>query len=258
MFPDSDTGSGDEWIDIADAQSDTNTDDINNDINSADIDDNSESEAEGYETDSEDNDIHSESRATALEDCTSESSESERELHHVSEKPQFTEDRKGNLTPAASCKDESLKKRFRHSSHNTKAACRKKLSKHTNGRERRGDKMSEDELAQLLKQRKERAAIIGQTRVRGERVYECAVVLFGGKGVRLWVSYGVCRELSGVLCDRFKVSHRNYSGSAYHTLCSGYSLVPRPLPDFISQPCRKIGRRHGIKTTSWTGNGGFG
>ena len=60
--------------------------------------------------------------------------------------------------------------------------------------------MSEDELAQLLKQRKERAAIIGQTRVRGERVYEYAVVLFGGKGVRLWVSDGVCRELSGVLC----------------------------------------------------------
>ena len=57
----------------------------------------------------------------------------------------------------------------------------------------------------------------------GESVSECAVV-FGGKGVRLWVSYGVCRELSGVLCDRYKVSHRNYSGSAYHTLCSGYFL----------------------------------
>ena len=26
------------------------------------------------------------------------------------------------------------------------------------------------------------------------------------------------------------------------------SLVPRPLPDFISQPWRKIGRRPGIKT----------
>ena len=36
------------------------------------------------------------------------------------------------------------------------------------------------------------------------------------------------------------------------------SLVPRPLPDFISQPWRKIGRRPGIKTTSQTGNGGLG
>ena len=27
----------------------------------------------------------------------------------------------------------------------------------------------------------------------------------------------------------------------------GSSLVPRPLPDFISQPWRKIGRRPGIK-----------
>ena len=37
-----------------------------------------------------------------------------------------------------------------------------------------------------------------------------------------------------------------------------YSLVPRPLPDFISQPWRKIGRRPGIKTMSQTGNGGLG
>ena len=29
-------------------------------------------------------------------------------------------------------------------------------------------------------------------------------------------------------------------------------LVPRPLPDFILQPWRKIGRRHGIKTRSQT------
>ena len=79
------------------------------------------------------------------------------------------------MTAAASCKDENSNKRFQHLSHNTKAPCRKKLSKHTNGGERRGDKMSEDELAQLLKQRKERAAIIGQTRVRGE--IECMNVL---------------------------------------------------------------------------------
>ena len=32
------------------------------------------------------------------------------------------------------------------------------------------------------------------------------------------------------------------------------SHVPRPLPDFISQPWGKIG----IKTTSQTGNGGLG
>ena len=43
----------------------------------------------------------------------------------------------------------------------------------TETRERRGDKMFKDELAQLLKQRKERAAIIGQTRVRGERERVC-------------------------------------------------------------------------------------
>ena len=36
------------------------------------------------------------------------------------------------------------------------------------------------------------------------------------------------------------------------------SLVPRPLPDFISQPWRKIGRRPGTITTSRTGNGGLG
>ena len=36
------------------------------------------------------------------------------------------------------------------------------------------------------------------------------------------------------------------------------SLVPRPLPDFFSQPWKKIGRRSGIKTKSRTGNGGLG
>ena len=36
------------------------------------------------------------------------------------------------------------------------------------------------------------------------------------------------------------------------------SLVPRPLPDFISQPWRKIGRRPCTITTSRTGNGGLG
>ena len=36
------------------------------------------------------------------------------------------------------------------------------------------------------------------------------------------------------------------------------SLVQRPLPDFISQPWRKIARRPEIKTTSRTGNGGLG
>ena len=29
------------------------------------------------------------------------------------------------------------------------------------------------------------------------------------------------------------------------------SLVPRPLPDFISQPWRKIGRRTGTNDTDW-------
>ena len=36
------------------------------------------------------------------------------------------------------------------------------------------------------------------------------------------------------------------------------SLVPRPLPDFILQPWRKLGRRPGTSTTSRTGNGGLG
>ena len=36
------------------------------------------------------------------------------------------------------------------------------------------------------------------------------------------------------------------------------SLVPRPLPDFISQLWRKIGRRPVINAMSQTGNGGLG
>ena len=36
------------------------------------------------------------------------------------------------------------------------------------------------------------------------------------------------------------------------------SLVPWPLPDFISQPWRKIGRKPGNIATSRTGNGGLG
>ena len=35
------------------------------------------------------------------------------------------------------------------------------------------------------------------------------------------------------------------------------SLVPMPLPDFILQPWRKIGRRPGTITTSRAGNGGL-
>ena len=40
-------------------------------------------------------------------------------------------------------------------------------------------------------------------------------------------------------------------------MCMWRSLVPRPLPDFISQPWRKIGRRPGTITTSRAGNGGL-
>ena len=36
------------------------------------------------------------------------------------------------------------------------------------------------------------------------------------------------------------------------------SLIPRPLPDFISQLWRRIRRRPGIIATSWAGNGGLG
>ena len=182
MFPDSDAGSGDEWIDIADTQSVTNTELVTSDG----IDDNLESEAEGYETDSEDNDIHSENGADELEEHTTESSESDNDIHDsdTCENPQFTKDRKGNST-AASCTDrDGLNKRFPASSDDTRTTCRKKykkLSKHGEGGGERGeDKMSKDELAQLLKQRRERAAIIGQTRVC-VYVYECDVC-FGGRG----------------------------------------------------------------------------
>ena len=36
------------------------------------------------------------------------------------------------------------------------------------------------------------------------------------------------------------------------------SLIPRPLPDFISQPWRKIERRPGIIAMPQIGNGGLG
>ena len=48
------------------------------------------------------------------------------------------------------------------------------------------------------------------------------------------------------------------SGDINDVIGCGGSLVPRPLPDFISQPWRKIGRRPGAITTSRTGNGGLG
>ena len=44
----------------------------------------------------------------------------------------------------------------------------------------------------------------------------------------------------------------------YCVLCYQASVIPRPLPDFVSQPQRKIGRKPGIITTSRTGNGGHG
>ena len=40
--------------------------------------------------------------------------------------------------------------------------------------------------------------------------------------------------------------------------CITVSLIPRPLPDFISQPWRKIRRRPGIIATLRTENGGLG
>ena len=50
--------------------------------------------------------------------------------------------------------------------------------------------------------------------------------------------------------DRFCASRKGGTGEVG-------SLVPRPLPDFILQPWRKIGRRPGTITTSQTGNGGL-
>ena len=37
----------------------------------------------------------------------------------------------------------------------------------------------------------------------------------------------------------------------------GCSLIPRPLPDFISQLWRRIGRRPEINAMSWARNGGL-
>jgi len=52
-----------------------------------------------------------------------------------------------------------------------------------------------------------------------------------------------------------------FSSTYYNQAVSPLSdswLVPKPLPDFISQPLRKIGRRSGIIATSQAGNGGLG
>ena len=46
--------------------------------------------------------------------------------------------------------------------------------------------------------------------------------------------------------------------STFFQVVANTSLIPRPLPDFISQQWRKIGWRPGIKTASQTGNGGLG
>ena len=192
MFPDSDAGSGDEWIDIADTQSVTSTEHVTSDK----IDDNLESEAEGYKTDSEDNDIHSDNSADELEEHTTESSESDNEIHDsdICVSPRFTEDRKGNSTTASCTDRDSLNKRFPASSDDTRTTCTcrkkyKKSSKHGEGGGERGeDKMSKDELVQLLKQRKERAAIIGQTRVCGNVM----CVLVGGGVVCVGNSVFVC------------------------------------------------------------------
>ena len=49
-------------------------------------------------------------------------------------------------------------------------------------------------------------------------------------------------------------TQRMRPGIVQNTSCAvgHFSLIPRPLPDFISQLWRKIGRRPGIKTTSRT------
>ena len=67
-------------------------------------------------------------------------------------------------------------------------------------------------------------------------------------GVKRWGNDDSSWSTHGNLRIWFIVSYLNY----------GPSLVPRPLPDFISQPWRKIRRRPGIKSTSRTGNGGLG
>ena len=52
--------------------------------------------------------------------------------------------------------------------------------------------------------------------------------------------------------------HSLYSANPNNSQWHYSSLVPRPLQYFISQPWKKIRRRPGINTTSWTGNGGLG
>ena len=94
---------------------------------------------------------------------------------------------------------------------------------------------------------------------------------FGGKLYKLLVGQSSMSAHSSENLKQF-ISHPPYSGLLYSPsvcrlphlqtsmLCQStlVSLVPRPHPDFISQPWRKIGRRPGIKTTSRTGNGGLG
>ena len=83
----------------------------------------------------------------------------------------------------------------------------------------------------------------------------------------MWVWVWMCGcegvRVYGDGCTSVNAQLRDCNSSVWHGMKEEKkrdwsSLVPRPLPDFISQPWRKIGRRPGIKTTSRTGNGGLG
>ena len=87
----------------------------------------------------------------------------------------------------------------------------------------------------------------------------------GDLHIRIWTIYFSCwsvNKMSGRQHDVVSTILCHFSQSNFPCAwCEAHdvhSLIPRPLPDFFSQPWRKIRRKPGIKTTSRTGNGGLG
>jgi len=136
----------------------------------------------------EDNDIHDEGSSEEWEECSSESGESidsDSDNMHL----QFVEDRRGSSSTEI-CKSDARSRRTNsdtsYSTRRIRTIKRKQLKDKDEGRKRE-EEMSEDTLAELQKQRKEHAAIIGQTRVS-------ASVVWVGGWVDGWVGgwMGVC------------------------------------------------------------------
>ena len=124
------------------------------------------------ESGSEDNDTHDEGSSEEWEECISESGESidsDSDNMHL----QFVEDRRGTSS-AEICKSDARSRQTNsdtsYSTRRIRTIKRKQLKDEDEGRKRE-EEMSEDTLAELQKQRKERAAIIGQTRVSASVVW---------------------------------------------------------------------------------------